>query len=69
MVTERAFRAQETKAVTLKTVGPLALGKRLHLIVTVRANGTTLRRTYPVIFTLERLDAAHDVETRQSPDA
>jgi hypothetical protein len=49
----RAFRAQETKAVTLKTVGPLALGQRLNLTVTVRAgNGAALRRSYPVIFTL-----------------
>lgn len=49
----RTFRAGETKAVTLKTVNPLALGQRLNLTVTVRAgNGAALRRSYPVIFTL-----------------
>jgi hypothetical protein len=48
----RAFRARETKAVTLKTAGPLAFGQRLRLTVAVRSNGATLRRSYPVIFTL-----------------
>lgn len=52
-VTVRTFEAQQTKAVSLRTVGPLALGQRLNLTVTVRAgNGATVRRSYPVLFTL-----------------
>ncbi len=52
VVAVRAFGAQETKAITLKNRGPLAFGQPLKLTVTVRANGATLRRSYPVLFTL-----------------
>jgi hypothetical protein len=51
-VAVRAFDAQEIRTVTLKSVGSLAFGQRLKLTVTVRANGATLRRSYPVLFTL-----------------